>query len=130
CQASQPTAPPAPARWRNRRRWPLLRSLPEVAARDRGSTVSCMRVMASLRRSFARSAAVAAIVSVTIGVGQVVGVFASTSSGAASSVPLGTASATAQTYKVNPQTGALSLGIAFGETLTNYQNKVAIAEAR
>jgi hypothetical protein len=88
-----------------------------------------MRVM-NVRRSFRRSIAVSAVVASAILGGQIVGVFTGEAGGAASSVPLGTASATAQTYKVNPQAGALSLGIAFGETLTNYQNKVAIAEAR
>jgi len=84
----------------------------------------------SHRRSFRRSIAVTAVVGASILGGQVLGVFAGPSGGAANTVPLGTASATAQTYKINPTAGALSLGIAFGVTLTNYQNKVAIAEAR
>jgi hypothetical protein len=92
-----------------------------------------MRVISVTHRSFGRfrrSAVVAAVVGTAIAGGQIVGIFAGPAGGAASSVPLGTASATAQTYKVNPQAGALSLGIAFGVTLTNYQNKVAIGEAR
>jgi hypothetical protein len=89
-----------------------------------------MRVMRTIRRSFGRTlAAVVAVVAAIAG-GQTIGLFTSRVSAADTSVPLGTAQATAQTYKVNPQTGALSLGIAFGVTLTNYQNKVAIAEAR
>ena len=83
-----------------------------------------------VRRFFKRSIAVAAVVGCGIAGGQIAGLFGGPASGAASSVPLGTAQATAQSFKVNPQTGALSLGISFGVTLTNYQNKVAIAEAR
>lgn len=98
-------------------------------ARDLTSTVSFMRLM-TVRRRFRRSLAVTAVVACGVAGGQLAGLFGGPASGAASSVPLGTASATAQSFKVNPQTGALSLGISFGVTLTNYQNKVAIAEAR
>ena len=42
----------------------------------------------------------------------------------------GTASAIAQSYKVNPTTAALSLGISFGVSLAGYTNNVAQAESR
>ncbi|MEY2398020.1 MAG: hypothetical protein QOJ00_1194 [Actinomycetota bacterium] len=42
----------------------------------------------------------------------------------------GTSNATAQSYRVNPTTAALSLGISFGVSLTGYTNNVAQAEAR
>ena len=44
--------------------------------------------------------------------------------------PSGQASSTAQSYRVNPQAGSLSLGIGFGISLSQFQNRVAIAEAR
>ena len=42
----------------------------------------------------------------------------------------GTASATATSYKVNPTTASLSIGITFGMSLAGYTNKVAQAESR
>ena len=42
----------------------------------------------------------------------------------------GTASAIAQSYKVNPTAAALSIGISFGTSLAGYTNNVAQAESR
>src|SRR4051812_38785091 len=42
----------------------------------------------------------------------------------------GTASAIAQSYKVNPTTAQLSIGITFGTSLAGYTNNVAQAESR
>lgn len=42
----------------------------------------------------------------------------------------GTASATAQSIKVNPTTASLSIGITFGTSLAGYTNQVAQAESR
>lgn len=42
----------------------------------------------------------------------------------------GTASATATSYKVNPTTASLSIGITFGISLAGYTNQVAQAESR
>ena len=42
----------------------------------------------------------------------------------------GQASAIAQSYKVDPRTAALSLGISFGVSLAGYTNNVAQAESR
>jgi hypothetical protein len=42
----------------------------------------------------------------------------------------GTASATATSYKVNPTTASLSIGVTFGISLAGYTNQVAQAESR
>jgi hypothetical protein len=42
----------------------------------------------------------------------------------------GTASATATSYKVNPTTASLSIGLSFGVSLAGYTNNVAQAESR
>jgi hypothetical protein len=49
---------------------------------------------------------------------------------AQSATNLGAANAIAQTMKVNPRAGSLSLGIGFGVSLADYQNTVARAESR
>jgi hypothetical protein len=74
--------------------------------------------------SFRRTAVVALIVlvavpSILVGAGS-----------GAQNVNVGTASAYAQAIRVIPTAGELSLGVGFAETLTSYQNKTAIAEAR
>lgn len=48
----------------------------------------------------------------------------------ATSKTAGTASATATSYKVNPTTASLSIGITFGISLAGYTNQVAQAESR
>lgn len=80
-------------------------ALPRVAGRFRRTALAAVLVLIALPMSFRSGAG-------------------------AEKVSLGTASAYAQAARVVPTAGELSLGIGFGESLTNYQNKVAIAEAR
>src|SRR6476469_2161197 len=42
----------------------------------------------------------------------------------------GTATAIATSYKLNPTAAGLSIGIGFGEPLSDYQNQVSRAESR
>src|SRR4051812_46723407 len=76
-------------------------------------------------RAFRRSLLVGAVAALTLG-----GAMTALSGGAGAAAPLGQAAASGTVIKVNPQAGSLSLGIALGESLTNYQNNVAIAESR
>ena len=48
----------------------------------------------------------------------------------AAQIPVGSADAYAQSFKLNPKAGSLSVGIGFGLSLANYRNQVGIAESR
>jgi hypothetical protein len=79
------------------------------------------------RRPFRRTRWTAAVVAVALGATFL----ASPGANAADNeFENGTASAIAQSYKVNPTAASLSIGITFGLSLADYTNQVARAESR
>lgn len=79
--------------------------------------------------AFRRTLLVAAAWAVAMGIAFVPG-RASGEPGQTGTVAPGVGSAYAQGYKVDPRSGRLSFGIAYGLTLAGHQNQVARAEAR
>lgn len=87
--------------------------------------------MAGSLKSFRRTAIAAGVVGLAVIATAVTGPIESAGAGTpATTATAGQASAIAQSYKVDPRTAALSLGISFGVSLAGYTNNVAQAESR
>ncbi|HVT78810.1 MAG TPA: hypothetical protein VHD87_17345 [Acidimicrobiales bacterium] len=79
---------------------------------------------------FKRTAVAACGIGVATLIGALTTAAPATAGEAATNQTAGTASATATSYKVNPTTASLSIGVSFGISLAGYTNQVSQAESR
>ncbi len=87
--------------------------------------------MAGNFKPYRRTALTASAVGIAVAVTALTGPLGAASAGTpATPTTAGTASAVANSYKVNPTTASLSIGITFGVSLAGYTNNVAQAESR
>jgi hypothetical protein len=87
--------------------------------------------MAGSFKPYRRTALAASAVGIAVAITALTGpIGAATAGTPATATTAGQSNATANSYRVNPTTAALSLGISFGVSLTGYTNNVAQAEAR
>ncbi len=87
--------------------------------------------MAGNFKPYRRTAIAASAVGLAVAISALTGPLGAASAGTpATPTTAGTASATATSYKVNPTTASLSIGISFGISLAGYTNNVSQAESR
>src|SRR4051794_5869088 len=80
-------------------------------------------------RHYRRTILSGGLITTAIATMAVTGIGIGTSSAAPDNTG-GTASAVAQSYRVNPTAAALSIGVTFGTSLSDYTNQTARAESR
>src|SRR5437763_5603991 len=80
-------------------------------------------------RHFRRTMLSGGLIATTVATMAVTGIGTGTSSAAPDNTG-GTASAVAQSYRINPTAAALSIGVSFGTSLSDYTNQTARAESR
>ena len=87
--------------------------------------------MAGSYKPFRRTAITASAVGIAVAVTALTGPLGAADAGtAATTATAGSASATATSFKVNPTTASLSIGITFGIALAAYTNNVSQSESR